>query len=135
MSGLTVNRDRDFWQLDFQLCTVSLLCKSLSCRMPRGIGDAYNSKKDFESSITGMFFTSQRQGTDNNVRSDGMALNLDEQGELSVGDTVIQPLNDDVVIMPPNTEYDYHGQLRLFWCMYAPYQEGCDFPIEHPPLH
>ena len=71
----------------------------------------------------------------NNVRSDRIALNLDEQGELSVGDTVISTAKDDVVIMPRNTEYDYHAKLRLFLCMYVPLQESSNFPNGHPPSY
>lgn len=96
-------------------------------------GYAYSSKENFEGASAGVFSTQQRHGRIKNVRSDRLYLILEGQGEFIVGDEVIPVAKDDVLIIPLNTEYDYHGQLRLFLVHIPAYQEGSDINIEPPP--
>jgi mannose-6-phosphate isomerase-like protein (cupin superfamily) len=97
----------------------------------RGYG--YNSKADFERLSCGVFTTNSRHGLIKNVRSDRLYLILEGEGEFTVGNQTFAVKQDDVVIVPRSTPYDYQGQLKVFLVHSPANDDEADISLEEPP--
>jgi len=78
---------------------------------------AYNTKEDFEQASAGMVESRGRHGRIKQLISDRIYLILEGEGEFffgEEGDEGAPVANDDVLLLPKDTVYDYQGRMRLF---------------------
>jgi mannose-6-phosphate isomerase-like protein (cupin superfamily) len=77
-------------------------------------GLAYNSKEDFPNASAAYIEVAGTHGKIKITGMDGIYLILEGKGEFVIGEEKSQVEKRDVVIVPKNTPYNYHGKMKLF---------------------
>ncbi len=91
---------------------------------------AYNSRDEFERASAALFEVDERHGRVRNRKSDRIYLVLEGSGEFLIEDEVVAVRATDVVIVPRNTTYDYHGKMKLFLVHSPAYDPATDEDLE-----
>lgn len=96
-------------------------------------GFAYNSKQDFKNASAAYFEVTGSHGKVKTTLSDRTYLVLDGKGEFIIDGEVVPVNNDDVIIIPKNTPYDYRatqGTLKLFLVHTPAYDPDYEIKLE-----
>ena len=91
---------------------------------------AYNTREDFERASVGIVEARGRHGRIRQPVSDRIYLVLEGEGEFFFGDEVVPVGEDDVVLVPKDTVYDYRGRMRLFLVHTPAYEQDSDVHLD-----
>jgi mannose-6-phosphate isomerase-like protein (cupin superfamily) len=88
---------------------------------------------DFERLGCGVFKANGRHGAIKNTRSDRLYLVLDGHGVFTIDKDRVEVERGDVVLVPRDTAYDYHGAMRVFLVHSPASLDETDVSLEEAP--
>ena len=77
-------------------------------------GFEYSNKSDFSNVSIAYAEITGWHGKIKNIKSDRVYIIFDGEGEFILNDEIISVQKMDAVIVPKNTPYDYHGNMKIF---------------------
>ena len=77
-------------------------------------GFEYSNKDDFTNASVAYAEVTGRHGKIKNIKSDRVYIVVEGEGEFILDDEAISVKKMDAIIVPKNTPYDYHGNMKIF---------------------